>query len=112
MILSAPTIVKILEKVNAPDRYNDPLIAVDRIIMRSILNELQLQQAGMKDIDVKKADFIQKLTSEFVLENVADSLHALANKDWGGLTPAEVLIIAAGKIRESADAKKVETIAA
>jgi hypothetical protein len=64
----------------------------------------------MRDIDVKKADLIQKLTIEFTLGNMADTLVALAGQDWGKLSPAEVLMIAAQRVRENANYNPVEVL--
>jgi hypothetical protein len=110
MILTPPTVAKLVEYAHKPEYSFAASIPVDKTTLRAILTEIQLQQNGMTEIDKQKADFIQKLTMEFTLNCIAETLIALAAQDWGKLRPAEVLMVAAQRVREQANFKPVEMI--
>lgn len=98
--------VKQIEKIVGT--VNGQVVTIDKTILRSLLSEIKMLHIDLKDVDNKKVDLIQKLTMEFAMHSMADSIDELAQQDWTGMTPNDVLMISAQRLRSTIKERAME----
>jgi len=103
MSMVSPETIKLLMMSLNGEPQNGPFVMVDRTVLRGVLAEIQQLQGTINALETQRHDLVQKMTLEFSMHSVADSLHCLSYQNWGDLTPGEVLEIAAQRIRKSAE---------
>lgn len=78
-------------------------VTLDRMILLGILEEITQLQSLTPLNEQQKIDLIQKMTMEFSMMSISDSLKQLARDRWEGMTPSEVLLICAKKLEQKSD---------
>lgn len=99
MAMVTPESVAMLSKLvdNAPHEN----ITLHRTVLRGILSEIAQLQGAVSLSDQQKIDIVQKLTLEFSVQSLCDSLIELSKQEFGQLTTAEVLVMAANNLRNT-----------
>ena len=108
MSMVSPDTVRLLQHQLHKTPAHIDLIPVERGVFAGMLTEIATLQGLQSALESDRATVIQRVTMEFCLYNVAETLRGMAVRDWGTMTIEDVLLYAAKSYEETAKKKAAE----